>query len=179
VLHLIAHMLSAPRHGASIAGHLTRSVNPGLIETMFGQHPSEPLQDQEAGAFAHLALERARPPGDGRLAVMRCWRQLRPLHITMLGRQQMERPGAPGCARFRLHRQVVAIRDAELALKPYRAADTAAAAEQAAARAGLTGDERRRGGGRGSRCRNSRQERWPPSPLATVPETSPAFMAGC
>jgi hypothetical protein len=72
---------------------------------------------------------------------MRCRRHLRPLRAILRGRWEAEVTGRYGPARFGLHRQVMAIRDAELALRPYRDADTAAAAESAARKAGLPGNE--------------------------------------
>jgi hypothetical protein len=74
------------------------------------------------------------------------WFRLRPLWAMLLdGAPDVRLPPQPGtrlAARYRLHRRVVEIRDAQLALRPFRDSRAAAEAGDAARSAGLTRDER-------------------------------------
>ena len=74
------------------------------------------------------------------------WFRLRPLWAMLLdGAPDVRLPPQPGtrlAARYRLHRRVVEIRDAQLALRPFRDSRAAAEAADAARSAGLTRDER-------------------------------------
>jgi hypothetical protein len=73
------------------------------------------------------------------------WFRLRPLWAMLLdGAPEVRLPPQPGtrlAARYRLHRRVVEIRDAQLALRPFRDGRAAAEAADAALSAGLTRDE--------------------------------------
>ena len=77
-------------------------------------------------------------------AARRLLRQLRPLHAALLGAvpeaARPEVPGRPG-PMVRLHRAVVEIREAVLALRPYVDPELAAAARKVVHPAGLAGDE--------------------------------------
>jgi hypothetical protein len=74
------------------------------------------------------------------------WFRLRPLWAMLLdGAPDVRLPPEPGtwlAARFRLHRRVVEIRDAQLALRPFQNSRAAAEAANAALLAGLPRDER-------------------------------------
>jgi hypothetical protein len=74
------------------------------------------------------------------------WFRLRPLWAMLLdGAPDVRLPPQPGtrlAARYRLHRRVVEIRDAQLALRPFRDSRAAAEAADAALLAGLPQDER-------------------------------------
>jgi hypothetical protein len=74
------------------------------------------------------------------------WFRLRPLWAMLLdGAPDVRLSPQPGtwlAARYRLHRRVVEIRDAQLALRPFRNDRAAAEAADAALSAGLTPDER-------------------------------------
>jgi hypothetical protein len=74
------------------------------------------------------------------------WFRLRPLWAMLLdGAPDVRLPPQPGtrlAARYRLHRRVVEIRDAQLALRPFRDGRAAAEAAAAALLAGLPEDER-------------------------------------
>lgn len=74
------------------------------------------------------------------------WFRLRPLWVMLLdGAPDVRLPPQPGtrlAARYRLHRRVVEIRDAQLALRPFRDGRAAAEAADAAFSAGLPQDER-------------------------------------
>jgi hypothetical protein len=73
------------------------------------------------------------------------WFRLRPLWAMLLdGAPDVRLPPQPGtwlAARYRLHRRVVEIRDAQLALRPFRNNPAAAEAADAALSAGLAPDE--------------------------------------
>jgi hypothetical protein len=98
----------------------------------------------EAETFAFLALEQGRSAPSAP-AAWRLLRQLRPLHAAMLGaspgKARLTAPGVPHTARLRLHQMVIEIRDAELALRPYRDPELAAAATATAHATGLAGDD--------------------------------------
>jgi hypothetical protein len=74
------------------------------------------------------------------------WFRLRPLWAMLLdGAPDVRLPPQPGtrlAARYRLHRRVIEIRDAQLALRPFRDGRAAAEAADAALLAGLAQDER-------------------------------------
>jgi hypothetical protein len=79
-------------------------------------------------------------------ATWAAWFRLRPLWALLLdGAPDVRLPPQPGtrlAARYRLHRRVVEIRDAQLALRPFRDGRAAAEAAAAALLAGLPQDER-------------------------------------
>jgi hypothetical protein len=74
------------------------------------------------------------------------WCRLRPLWALLLeaapGVRLPAQPGTRLSARYRLHRRVIEIRDAELALRPFRDNRAAREAADAAQSAGLARDER-------------------------------------
>jgi diguanylate cyclase (GGDEF)-like protein len=74
------------------------------------------------------------------------WARLRPLWALLVEAvPEVRLPAPPGTrhsALYHLHRRVIEIRDAQLALRPFRDSQTAREAADAACRAGLSHDER-------------------------------------
>ena len=145
VLSLAAHVLLGDTSGASVDPRLVPDVSPALARIMIDGIVSSPLTRLEAETFAFLALEYARPAAYPPSLARRALRQLRPLH-SALREAVPEVKGAAACgfwpaASFRLHRQVIQIRDAALALRPYRDPQVAAVATRAARAAGLAGGD--------------------------------------
>jgi hypothetical protein len=145
VLSLAAHVLLGDTSGASVDPRLVPDVRPALARIMIDGTASSPLTRLDAETFAFLALDYARPAPYPASLARRALRQLRPLH-SALREAVPEVTGAEACgfwpgASFRLHRQVVQIRDAALALRPYRDPQVAAIATRAARAAGLAGGD--------------------------------------
>jgi hypothetical protein len=122
---------------------LIPDVSPRLAELMLGAVGCAPVGDQDAEAFAVRALDRAGvlacPPSVARWFLQ----QLGPLHAALQAvPEAAQHTGHPasGPARVRLHRNVVEIRDAALALRPYRTQRAAADAAAVARAAGLAGE---------------------------------------
>ena len=145
VLSLAAHVLLGDTSGVSIDPRLVPEVSPTLARTMIDGIASSPLTPLEAETFAFLALEYARPAAYPPSLARRALRELRPLH-SALREAVPEVTGVAACgfwpaASFRLHRQVIQIRDAALVLRPYRDPQVAAVATRAARAAGLAGGD--------------------------------------
>ena len=145
VLSLAAHVLLGNTSGASVDPRLVPDVSPALTRIMVDGNVGSSLTRLEAETFAFLALEYARPAAYPPSLARRALRQLRPLH-SALRETVPEATGAVACrfwpaASFRLHRQVIQIRDAALALRPYRDPQVAAVATRAARAAGLAGGD--------------------------------------
>jgi hypothetical protein len=145
VLSLAAHVLLGDTSGASVDPRLVPDMSPALAQIMIDGKVGSPLTRLEAETFAFLAMEYARPAAYPPALARRALRQLRPLQ-SALQEAVPEATGAAACrfwpaASFRLHRQVVQIRDAALALRPYRDPQVAAVATRAARAAGLTGGD--------------------------------------
>jgi len=143
VLSLAAHVLLGDSSGGSVDPRLVPDVSPELARIMIDGNVGSPLTRLEAETFAFLALDYARPAAYPPSLARRALRQLRPLHLA-LREVVPEATGAVACrfwpaASFRLHRQVIDIRDAALALRPYRDPEVAAFATQAARAARLVG----------------------------------------
>jgi hypothetical protein len=139
VLSLAAHVLRGNTSGASVDPRLVPDVSPALTRIMVDGNVGSSLTRLEGETFAFLALDYARPAAYPE--ARRALRQLRPLHSALL-EAVPEATGAVACrfwpaASFRLHRQVIQIRDAALALRPYRDPQVAAVATRAARAAGL------------------------------------------
>jgi hypothetical protein len=98
-----------------------------------------------AGATAPAWWTAAAPLG-GQLGLWRAYWQLRPLWAALCGEVPAIRlapvPVARWHARYLLHRRVIEIRDAQLALRPYAGHDAAELAEATANARGLTSAER-------------------------------------
>jgi hypothetical protein len=118
-------------------------VSPRLAELMLGPAERPPAGPLEAELFALRAMERAGVSSCPSSLSRWFLRQLKPLHSALLDAvPEAGRPvgPAPESARLRLHRQVVEIRDAALALRPYRTAGVAGHAAAVARVAGLRGE---------------------------------------
>jgi Family of unknown function (DUF6545) len=145
VLSLAAHVLLGDSSGASVDPRLVPDVSPALARIMIDGNVGSSLTRLEAETFAFLALEYARPAAYPPSLARRALRQLRPLH-SALQEAVPEVTGMAACrfwpaASFRLHRQVIQIRDTALALRPYRDPQVVMAATQAARAAGLAGGD--------------------------------------
>jgi hypothetical protein len=145
VLSLTAHVLLGDTTGASVDPRLVPDVSPALAQIMIDGIADSPLTRLEAETFAFLALEYARPAAYPPSLVRHSLRQLRPLHSALREAVPEIADGA-ACgfrpeARFWLHSQVIQIRDAALALRPYRDPQVAAVATRAARAAGLVGGD--------------------------------------
>jgi hypothetical protein len=144
VLHLAGPMLLGDGRGPAIDSRLVPDVGQQLIGLMLGSSEPDPVTSLEAETFAFRALEQGRR-GPSAPAAWRLLRQLRPLHAATLGvfpeLAHLTAPSVPPTARLRLHQMVIEIRDAGLALRPYRDSLVAGAAAAAAQAEGLTGDD--------------------------------------
>jgi hypothetical protein len=144
VLHLTAQMVLGDGRGLAIDSRLVPDVSQQLIGLMLGGGEPDPVTGLEAETFAFRALEQG-DRGPSALAAWRLLRQLRPLHAAALGVfpevAHLTAPGVPPTARLRLHQMVIEIRDAGLALRPYRDPQVAEAAAAAAQAEGLTRDD--------------------------------------
>jgi hypothetical protein len=145
VLSLSAHVLLGDTSGASVDPRIVPHVSPPLARMMIDGIVGSPVTNLEAETFAFLALEYACPAAYPPSLARRAIRQLWPLH-SALRDAVPEVTGASVCqfwpaASFRLHRQVIQIRDAALALRPYRDPEVAAVATQAARASGLAGGD--------------------------------------
>jgi hypothetical protein len=143
VLHLAGQMLLGDGRGPAIDSRLVPSVSQQLIGLMLSGDEQDAATRLEAETFAFLVLRRDHR-GPSAPAARRLLRQLRPLHAAAVGafpEVHATMPGAPKTARLRLHLMVIEIRDAGLALRPYRDPQVAVAAVAAAQAEGLTGDD--------------------------------------
>jgi hypothetical protein len=141
---LAAHVVLDGEPQPWVDPRLIPDVSPQLAELMLAAVDCTPVGDEDAEAFAVRALDRAgvlaSPPSVTRWFL----RQVSPLHAALLqvvpeAARHTGHP-APGPARVRLHRHVVEIRDAALALRPYRTQPAAAEAATVARAAGLAGE---------------------------------------
>jgi hypothetical protein len=102
---------------------------------------TEGISRTQAEIFAFLVLNQA---GSAPLAP-RYLRQLGPLHDVLRSvipqADDFAVPGLDSALGFRLHRKVIQIRDAMLALAPYTDSQVASAAVSACRVAGVTGDD--------------------------------------
>lgn len=145
VLHLAARMLFAAGEGTTVDPRLVPDVSPHLVSLMLGDGGARgPVAPLEAETFAFLVLEQAGGTLSGS-AVRQSLRQLQQLRAAVLDAvpeaAYATASVVPLAARFRLHQTVVEIRDATLALSPYRDPRVVKAATIAADAAGLAGDD--------------------------------------
>ena len=145
ILSLAAHVLLGGAGAPSVEPRLVPGVSPGLVRMMLGSSATGPVTHLEAETFAFLAMERARPACYPPSLARRALRQLLPLRTAL--QEVIPVPTGAAADGFwpaassRLHRQVIEIRDASLALRHYRDPQMALAATRAARGAGLAGDE--------------------------------------
>jgi len=145
VLSLAARMLLGDGSGPPVDRLLVPDVSPELVRLMLGDSDQLPVTRRGAETFAFLALDRARAAGYPPVAARRALRDLEPLHSALRDAvpeaTSAAACGVRPCARFRLHHQVIEIRDAMLALRPFRDPEVARAAERDSHAAGLGGVE--------------------------------------
>ncbi len=145
VLFLATHMLRGEVDDASFDRRLVPDVSPELLRLMLGDISDSTVTRADAEEFAFLALDRARLAACPSFLARRALRQLRPLHSALreaaAGDNGAVASGVRPAVRFRLHQQIIEIRDAALALRPYRDPEVASAATVVAKTARLVGDE--------------------------------------
>jgi hypothetical protein len=144
VLCLAAHMLFGSGASPSVGPLLAPHVRPHVVRLMLGDLADSTMTRSEGEAFAFLVLDGERPARVPVLARHDA-RQLGPLHEALL-RAVPEATGAPltgvrPAGRCRLHRHVIEIRDAALALRSYRHPLVALDAAATARAMGLDGND--------------------------------------
>ena len=144
-VNLAAHILLNEEPTVGVDPRLAPHVSPQLVRTMLGASERPSVSDRRAEAFAFRALEQAGVSACPSSLARWFLRQIGPLHSALLAAvpEVAERAGAAEGhepARLRLHRQLVEIRDAVLALRPYRSQQAATAAAAVARSSGLGGE---------------------------------------
>lgn len=141
---LAAHLLLNEEPAAGVDPRLVPQVGAQLVKTMLGASERPAVSDRRAEAFALSAMERAGASACPSSLARWFLRQIGPLHSALLAAvpEVAVRAGADAHepARQRLHRQVVEIRDAGLALRPYRNQRAVTAAAAVARASGLGGE---------------------------------------
>lgn len=142
VLYLAAHALLAEPDGRLFDARLLPTVGIELAKLMLGDIAPSTVSDVEADDFAFLALRSA-----GRsvnwLKARRSLRRIEPLRCALLSAvpqaaRALGYAALPGATR-RLCQAVVEIREAALALQPFRDPEVGAAAIKSGCALGLTG----------------------------------------
>ena len=140
---MAAHLLTETP-GAGVDPRLVPDVSPRLARLILGDTERRPLTQDQAEALTFRALRRAGAAACPARLARWFLQQLSPLHVALLDAvpEAAARPCAVGRpdAGLRLYRQVIEIRDAMLALRPYRDPRVVSAAEVAARAAGLGTD---------------------------------------
>jgi hypothetical protein len=143
LLLLTGRLLLNDGSGSTFDLRLVPDLSPEIARLILGDDTQIAGTEDEAERLVFRAMEhgRRRLPGP---AARRLLRQLRPLHAALLDAvpeaARPEVPGRPG-PRVRLHRAVVEIREAVLALRPYVDPELAAAARKVMHPAGLAEGE--------------------------------------
>lgn len=143
LLILAARLLLNDGAGITLDPRLVPDLSPEMVRLILGDDTQIAGTEDEAERLVLGAMEHAhrRLPGP---AARRLLRQLRPLHAALLSAvpeaARTQVPGRPG-PRVRLHRAVVEIREAVLALRPYTDPQLAAAAGKVSHPAALAGDQ--------------------------------------
>jgi hypothetical protein len=143
LLLLAARLLLNDGADTTLDPRLVPDLGPEMARLILGEGTQIAGTEDEAERLVFGAMEHAhrRLPGP---AARRLLRQLRPLHTELLSAvpeaARAQVPGRPG-PRVRLHRAVVEIREAVLALRPYTDPQLAAAAHTVAHPAALAGDQ--------------------------------------
>lgn len=138
VLHLSAHLLLGGPVPAVFDSRLAPSER--LAEMMLGEVAPSSLTEVDAEEFAYLAL---RPAGRFMTprTMTRALRLLRPLHSALIDAVPLAgrsiAPGDQSDVGRQLYRVVLEIREAALALRPFRRPETKAAAAECAREVGL------------------------------------------
>lgn len=144
VLHLSAHILLGGSSDGIFDQRLASGASSRLVGTILGAVEPSLISDSEAESFAYLALR----PVDGSIsapAITKALRQLRPLHSALVSavpsaRRSIRANGLTG-SEVQLYQTVLEIREAALALAPYRDIEVKAAAAQCGRVAGLSEDQ--------------------------------------
>ena len=145
VFCLAAQLLMGDEAGGAIDLRLLPDVSPELVQVILGGGDSRPVPDAEAESFALLVMARCGASSCRALLALHYLRQLQPLRSALL--RAVPEAGRPGAVHARLevsprlHEQVIEIRDAMLALRPWQDPQVASAAAEAERAAGLDGDE--------------------------------------
>jgi hypothetical protein len=143
LLLLAGRLLLNDGSGITLDLRLVPDLSPEIARLILGDDTQIAGTEDEAERLVFRAMDHAhrRLPG---LAARRLLRQLRPLHAALLfavpEAARAEVPGRPG-PRVRLHRAVVEIREAALALRPYVDPEMVAVARKVVHMGGLAGDE--------------------------------------
>ncbi|MDQ2875310.1 MAG: hypothetical protein M3Y33_11160 [Actinomycetota bacterium] len=150
VTHEIAHMLLDHSGGTAAWQNLARllapDVDPALARLILGRTAYSTQEEREAETLASLILGQgssaARPaPVIGPwAATVICWRLHSLWAALSRAAPEVQLPSQPGrrfSIRYRLHRRVIEIRDAQLALRPFLRSGVAGQAADAAWSAGL------------------------------------------
>jgi hypothetical protein len=130
LLLLTARLLLDNGPGISIDPRLVPDLGPEMIRLILGDDTQIAGTEDDAELLVYQAMEHAHRQLPGPVA-RRLLRQLRPLHAALLATvPEAARAQVPGRAgpRVRLHRAVVEIREAVLALRPHVDPELAAAA---------------------------------------------------
>jgi hypothetical protein len=145
VLSLAGRMLLGNASGPQIDRRLVPDVSPELVRLMLGDSDQPSVTRHEAETFAFLALHSARAAGYPPVAARRAQRDLQPLHSALRDvvpeTTSAVASGTRSGARIRLYRQVIEVRDAMLAVRPFRDPEAGRIAERDGRAAGLSGDE--------------------------------------
>jgi hypothetical protein len=140
ILCLAARLLFDKAAGLSIDPRLTPDLSPQLGRLMF-KDPTDGMPPAQAEVFSFLALNRA---GSARLTRKNLQR-LSPLHEALCSAvprtDSFVVPDSDSAIEFLLHRRIIDIRDAMLALRSYIDPEVAAAALAACQAAGTTSDD--------------------------------------
>jgi len=143
-LSLTAYLLAGDATGPLIDRRLVPDLSPQLVRLMLGEPAGSAVAEAEAEAFAFIVLERAGAAACPAASAWRALRRLAPLRSALAGvLPEVADPVPAGRrgVRFRLYQRVIEIRDAVLALQPYRDPEVASAAKRIARAAGFDGDE--------------------------------------
>ena len=145
VAALAAHVLADDEESNSVDERLMPEVSAQLLQLILGRPGARPLTTTEAEAFACMVLERGRATSCPALTARRLLRRLGPLHAALVKAEpEVARQGMSRTRRgpaFRLYQWVIDMREAILALGPYRDPRIFRSAIHAGRAAGLAGDE--------------------------------------
>jgi hypothetical protein len=143
LLLLTARLLLDNGPGKTIDPRLVPDLCPEMVRLILGDDTQIAATEDDAERLVYQAMEHAHRQLPGPVA-RRLLGQLRPLHAALLATvPEAARAHVPGRAgpRVRLHRAVVEIREAVLALRPYVDPQLAAAASTVLPPARPAGDE--------------------------------------
>ncbi|MGH3218326.1 MAG: DUF6545 domain-containing protein [Streptosporangiaceae bacterium] len=145
VAALAAHVLADHEGTAGADRRLVPEVSAQLVQLILGQPGARPLTTSETEAFACMVLERGGATSCPALTARRLLRRLGPLHAALVKAvPEVARHGVCSTRRgaaFRLYQQVIDMREAILALGPYRDPRIVRSATDAGRAAGMAGNE--------------------------------------